>query len=165
MTSHYCRALPGICHSCKNPARPGRTRCAECAEKERIRGIKYRQAHPEDVKASWARYRASNKAAMRARTAAWREANSEKVGKKHLARYGIEPEHYEVVNNARRYGFCAICGRPASDSAHKCLDVDHSHITGNIRGLLCHKCNMGLGCFDDSPKILLAAVDYLRARS
>ncbi len=55
---------------------------------------------------------------------------------------------------------CAICGAPP---AEKPLAIDHCHKTGKVRGLLCHKCNMGLGMFLDRPELLDEAASYLRA--
>ena len=43
----------------------------------------------------------------------------------------------------------------------KRLSVDHNHITGKIRGLLCSSCNVGLGVFKDSPDLLRKAIKYL----
>jgi hypothetical protein len=54
-------------------------------------------------------------------------------------------------------GFCAICGR----ERNRPLDLDHNHKTGEPRGLLCRSCNNGLGLFEDDPKRLRAAADYL----
>lgn len=62
-------------------------------------------------------------------------------------------------------GVCAICGKPETHgngkSSIKLLAVDHCHTTGKIRGLLCHKCNLGIGHLDDSIDRLEAAINYL----
>ena len=55
-------------------------------------------------------------------------------------------------------GLCAICGRKQPE---KWLAVDHDHETGVIRGLLCSRCNSGLGQFKDNPDRLRLAADYL----
>jgi hypothetical protein len=39
--------------------------------------------------------------------------------------------------------------------------IDHCHISGKIRGVLCHRCNTGLGCFLDKPVLLRYAADYI----
>lgn len=52
-------------------------------------------------------------------------------------------------------GMCAICReRPAEH-------VDHDHETGEVRGVLCFTCNVGLGNFRDRPDLLDKAVHYL----
>jgi hypothetical protein len=51
---------------------------------------------------------------------------------------------------------CAICGIQLKRA---CLD--HDHKSGKIRGVLCFKCNSGLGHFEDSSTILLKALQYL----
>lgn len=54
-------------------------------------------------------------------------------------------------------GQCAICNeRPER------LVIDHDHETGEVRALLCAKCNAGIGLLGDSPDLLTAAADYLR---
>lgn len=50
---------------------------------------------------------------------------------------------------------CGICG--ATDS----LKIDHSHSSGDVRGVLCHGCNIGLGNFRDDPDLLRKAIRYL----
>lgn len=71
--------------------------------------------------------------------------------------YGITLETYNKMKNEQE-GRCAICFTKAK------LFVDHSHKTSLIRGLLCNKCNTGLGMFGDSSTILEAASKYLRER-
>ena len=58
---------------------------------------------------------------------------------------------------AAQHGRCLICNRPEKWE----LRVDHDHITGKVRGLLCHKCNSGLGMFNDDLGLLQTAVHYL----
>lgn len=55
---------------------------------------------------------------------------------------------------------CAICGR-LDGSERQRLSVDHDHGTGKVRGLLCIRCNRGLGNFLDCPDILIKAARYL----
>lgn len=72
-------------------------------------------------------------------------------------------------------GLCAICGKEETRKVprrkgrvnHKTicnLHVDHDHTTGEVRGLLCSKCNIGLGQFMDNVEFLLQAIKYLNER-
>lgn len=73
-------------------------------------------------------------------------------------RYGITLDRYnELV--ARQNGACAIC----KEKSDQTLCLDHSHSTGKVRGLLCRKCNTGLGCYRDKPGRLFAAIMYVEA--
>lgn len=73
------------------------------------------------------------------------------------ARVGITLETYNDLASQRK--LCAICGDPPADGARLC--VDHDHKNGDIRGLLCHGCNKGLGHFKDDPERLRSAIAYL----
>lgn len=77
-------------------------------------------------------------------------------------RWGITPEQYaEMVSS--QGGGCAICGgKNAFVNSKRDLCVDHDHATGNIRGLLCHSCNIGLGQFREKPALLEKAIAYLK---
>lgn len=63
----------------------------------------------------------------------------------------------------RQGGVCAICGGPP-DGRWKRFHVDHCHKTGRVRGLLCRKCNNGLGNFGDSVETMRKAIAYLRRK-
>ena len=54
---------------------------------------------------------------------------------------------------------CAICG--TDDSGPMAFHADHDHKTGKKRGVLCHKCNTGLGLLKDDVEVLCAAIEYL----
>jgi hypothetical protein len=61
---------------------------------------------------------------------------------------------------------CAICKRKEWTRATitdniMALSVDHCHVTGNVRGLLCRACNLALGQFEDNIKTLNKAIKYL----
>lgn len=69
-------------------------------------------------------------------------------------------EEYEVILS-KQSGVCAICGGVCQSG--KRLAVDHCHKTDKVRGLLCAKCNLGIGLFDDEPTRIQAAITYLNA--
>jgi len=76
----------------------------------------------------------------------------------HLKRkFGLTIEGYNALLGSQG-GRCAVCGREPGRSN---LHVDHDHNTGKIRGLLCFRCNGGLGQFKEKPARLLRAADYL----
>ena len=71
-------------------------------------------------------------------------------------KFGITFEQFELLVILQN-GLCAICRKKLD----KHLAVDHDHKTGEIRGLLCTNCNVGLGHFRDSGELLQRAIDYL----
>ena len=74
-----------------------------------------------------------------------------------LRKLGITKQEYTAILE-KQNGVCAICSNVCSKS----LAVDHDHATGVIRGLLCNKCNRGIGYLQDSPEILQKALNYLK---
>jgi hypothetical protein len=70
--------------------------------------------------------------------------------------YDISLEDYESLFAAQR-GRCAICRGEVDGYLH----VDHDHATGQVRGLLCNKCNMAIGLLQDDPAITRNATEYL----
>ena len=76
---------------------------------------------------------------------------------KRARRYGLTLAEYRALQ-ARQGNVCAICRKRA-----RVLCIDHCHVTGRVRGLLCPKCNSALGFCDDDPRLLRAALAYLSA--
>lgn len=75
-------------------------------------------------------------------------------------KYGITLEEYNKMYNEQE-GCCAICDKHSTESKLS-LAVDHCHLTGKIRGLLCNVCNSAIGKLKDDEDLLLKAVEYLR---
>lgn len=69
--------------------------------------------------------------------------------------YGITPEQYATILY-KQDGKCAIC---KTNRAKMC--VDHCHTTGVVRGILCTKCNLGIGLLCDNEIYLYSAIKYL----
>lgn len=117
----------------------------------------------------------------------WRDANAKyrdtdkgkKTNKKNQEKWKKENPTYSIEwNLKKRYdmtldewnklfesqeGCCAICGRHQGELKTK-LHVDHNHITGEIRGLVCAACNIALGDFridELGTDILYKAIEYL----
>jgi Recombination endonuclease VII len=70
--------------------------------------------------------------------------------------YGLTMEDYDRML-ARQQGACAICKRKTLQR----LCVDHCHLTNMVRGLLCRRCNVGLGHFEDDARLLHEAATYV----
>ncbi len=70
--------------------------------------------------------------------------------------YGITLREYNIILKQQN-NRCIICGKLNKKTLH----VDHNHKTKKIRGLLCFRCNYGLGYFHDSIKIFKNIVTYL----
>ena len=78
--------------------------------------------------------------------------------RRRLRKYGLTVDTFDNLVVAQD-GNCAICGRP--ESSRKRLCIDHNHVTGRVRGLLCVQCNAALGQMDDQPDRLRKAAEYL----
>lgn len=77
---------------------------------------------------------------------------------KRLAKeYNMTSEDYLKLLEDQNYQ-CAICKVEVDPEL---FQIDHCHTKGNVRGLLCKKCNLGLGLFGDSIDSLKNAIDYL----
>ena len=74
-----------------------------------------------------------------------------------LKEYGLTQDDYDDLLK-KQDGRCGICEFKVLD---KKLVVDHCHLTGRVRGLLCTKCNVAIGLLRDDPELVKAALRYL----
>lgn len=112
--------------------------CRGCCRKIAVRTSKTKHA---DKNSRWNKdYYARNKRDIKAR------------------KYGTTPLNLLIMEHAQG-GRCAICG-----VIENLLHIDHSHRTGQVRGLLCLACNRGMGLLGDNPLTLMKAAVYLARR-
>ena len=77
--------------------------------------------------------------------------------------YNISLEDYRDLFISQK-GKCYICdseGFTISDRSNVDLVIDHDHLTGKVRGLLCHNCNRALGLLKDNLSYIEKAKEYL----
>jgi Recombination endonuclease VII len=128
-------------------------------------GQAYYEAHKEELNERRRRRRQTDpehRDKLLARERKQSRARDSMSRRKHRLRcnYGISLEEYDAML-ARQGGVCAICKKKPAKGKPLC--VDHCHVTGEVRGLLCHKCNSVLAFGNDDPDILRAAIAYLQA--
>ena len=117
--------------------------------KHKANCIAWKRANPERAYSIWKKYADKN--------VATRDRIQFKASIKRL--YGISVEEYGRLLESQSF-VCAIC----FESPHgRDLDVDHDHETGQVRGLLCHKCNRALGLLNDNPDRARAAAAYVES--
>ena len=71
-------------------------------------------------------------------------------------------DHYQRLLDEQG-GLCATCQRECATGSR--LSVDHDHLTGAVRGLLCRTCNSGIGLLKDDPTIMRRAAKYIEDHS
>lgn len=117
--------------------------------------------------------------ARKAYYAAYREKNREKLREQNRVRHAAMPARRRENWRKQKYGLtqsqidamlitqggvCAICAT-TQPGGQGTWHVDHDHSSGKIRGLLCQRCNVGLGNFQDQPDRLRVAANYLEKHS
>jgi hypothetical protein len=120
----------------------------------------YAHDNPAVIRAVHKRWRMKNREYYAEKQRAWREDNRailSTMSRRSVlkTKYGLTFEQYWRLFAAQD-GRCAICHKPPKTVS---LSVDHCHRTGQIRGLLCYRCNYGLGHFY-SVEALRRAADY-----
>lgn len=134
--------------------RPPHKRCSTCKEMKYFKDFSKHRGQPDghhpQCKECRSKYKPSPeaKARQKKKLATWNRFKSS----------GFTQEDYEQ-KFAEQDGKCAICGTPKEENRDLC--ADHNHDTGQKRGLLCHRCNTGIGLLQDNVDVLCAAIDYL----
>lgn len=150
----------------KTEAKPGSGHCPACRkakDREYYQNDKQKwkdrekKARAEDLEKIRKKNRES---ASRHRTNPHNTIDERRLKKK----FGITLDQFHAMID-HQDNKCAICGNGPVGRARKGgavrLHIDHCHATGKVRGLLCYKCNTGLGVFEDNPKYLAEAIRYL----
>lgn len=145
---------------------------------EKVRAIKarFRERHAARIAAERREYRKQHRAELEARKLQWALDNPDRVAASRATaklkrQYGklrtdLAWRHNVTVDDyldllAKQGGRCAICFSEHGDKDKSRLFLDHDHKTGQVRGLLCNRCNSSLGYMNDSPWRLRRAADYL----
>lgn len=150
--------------------RPKRNICKECG---RENARTWNRKHVEHCRARSKQWRQENPEVNRERKRLWSKAhpesrqcwyNKNKDRAREILRksfYGITQKGFEALYSSQA-GKCAICSAPIADgSGCRGLVIDHCHASGKVRGLLCARCNLGLGHFNDDPMRMRLAADYI----
>lgn len=145
-----------------------RCRCEPCVIDYKRYRSDYRAKNREKIAAAQHAYYEANKAQISEAGKLRSREPGYKLQRK-AVKFGLSVKHLESLLST---GLCAICGtdEPGVHGWH--IDHDHSCCPDNgrscgkcVRGILCHKCNVGLGHFDDDIARMQRAVDYLNNTS
>lgn len=162
-TCSTCKIIKPTSEYWKNNTRDGfRSQCRDCCsiyqkiyhEKNKERKRSYSKAyHPEHYK--------KNKERLKKQTLEYQRKNPELRFKFRLKRiYKLTVPEYERIL-ALQNGVCAICKEFKLHANKTRLSIDHCHITGKVRGLLCDNCNKGIGLLKDNKELVFSAYEYL----
>jgi hypothetical protein len=134
----------------------GHKRCPKCTEYKPLKHFHIDNTSKHGVRAICKR---CTNASIRKQYKQGKIYTAEKQAYYRKRNYGIDDMTYQAMFEAQG-GLCAICHQP--EIAKKgTLSVDHSHVTGEIRGLLCYKCNSALGGLDDDIERVRNLLLYL----
>lgn len=154
-------------------------------DKQRIQHIRYYREHKQQIgKQKTEYYRKNKETILQHEKNYYREHNQQELKRarkyyyknkkdrlqaakarslqKLLNKFGLTMDKYNRMFEEQQ-GCCAICGKHQSELKYA-LGIDHNHITGQIRGLLCKSCNLGIGSLrgDFGVEVLQGAVIYIK---
>jgi hypothetical protein len=96
------------------------------------------------------------------------EQRTERSRTRQARKYGLTRDQYEAMGAEQNYA-CYLCGRQTGaisrgrGSWDSGLTLDHDHVTGTLRRLLCSNCNMAVGHAQDDPALLRRMADYVES--
>lgn len=130
----------------------------------------WNKANPEKVRAYVRKWAKANRDKIREYERS-RPIEKKRAKNRHrnLSRYDLTTDAYDTMLRGQG-GVCAVCQKPETEIDRRTgavisLSVDHDHATGAVRGLLCRRCNVGIGAFADNPVVLRSAASYLERSS
>lgn len=138
--------------------------CSKCKEHKLISEFGYRNNKEKRLRSQCKvcenkrnlEFHHSNRKGGIARKAAYRYT---------LKSYGMDEKDFLGMYENQK-GLCKICSKkirnPFGDWTGEKQSIDHCHITGKVRGILCMKCNTSLGGFSDNVGMLQKAIEYLK---
>ena len=140
----------------KSGSRKLRSCCKKCSDK---RTSDYIKSHKKSCTEYSMEYNKKYYRDNRDKVLKYYHDNKDKLlEQKYKRKYGVTVEQVDETYK-KQNGLCAICKvRPA-------INIDHNHLTGRFRGILCGVCNRGLGMFYDDPLVLSSAITYLEKDS
>lgn len=119
----------------------------------------YYAKHQEECKARAHTYYHANREEIASQRRARRPARREEASSyRRLKKYGLSELGFRALID-KQGGACALCRE--NNWGCRGPQVDHDHITGQVRGILCQRCNLVLGAIKDDPNIARAIVGYL----
>lgn len=143
--------------------------CTVCGETKGIsqfRVQKDRATHRRNCKACdtlrHKEWRGKNRERLRAYDNTRYRAKQDRWAAHILRKYNLTPDDYKRMLE-HQYGQCAICKTEEPGGNSKRFHIDHDHKTGNVRGLLCSRCNKMIGIAGDDLSVLRGAIEYLVA--
>lgn len=137
-----------ICKDCRILI--GKRTCTECKEEKRFSEFYWSEKDKD--------YRAICIPCFAKQNRDAYAKNPKSIHKRHrrnelLKKYNLTEAEFEEMR-ARQANRCAIC------KLEKTLEIDHKHLTGKVRELLCGSCNRGIGLLRENPIILREAAEY-----
>lgn len=116
-------------------------------------------AHREVRMAYQKKYHAEHREELKAQGRIYYLAHREKrKADQRIYRYGMLNGEFELLLKSQG-GVCAICRK--ADWNGRGPHLDHDHVTGKIRGILCHDCNLALGLLDESIPNAERMIEYI----